>query len=126
MSLLTEQLKNQHLEIINLLEECKSCSHDKEKVINKMRSAKTLLLAHLSKEDKELYPVLDKAAESNPELKNYLNVFASEMKTISSFVINFFDKNLETINPELLDDLAKVSFYLKNRIGKEERSRNIM
>lgn len=57
-----------------------------------MADAKAGLLAHLKKEDEQLYPKLHSAAKSDPALQRTLDIFASEMDVISKDALAFFKK----------------------------------
>ena len=56
-------------------------------------SAKAHLLAHLKKQDEQLYPVLRKEAEHNKNLKKEVDVFAMDPEYVSRVVSEFFDKH---------------------------------
>lgn len=120
--LLIDELKEEHKILLSYLKEANNnFGLNNEISKQKLLLARDLLLNHLKKEDRSLYPVLKKESENNPQLKNYLQTFASEMETITNFVIKFFEKNEKQISPDFSDDLAKISFDLKQRMGREER-----
>jgi len=84
-------------------------------------SAKANLLAHLKKEDRDLYPVLKKAAETNSSMKQTLEIFARDMEEISKFALQFFDKYSHGGSGiEFARDFGKLFATLTGRIRKEE------
>jgi len=83
MSKLVEDLKKDHTALVKLLDEIKVLGTASPEGKNKLQQVKTGLLAHLAKEDKELYPVLKKAAEKDAKLKSLLDLFAKDMDGIS-------------------------------------------
>ncbi len=92
MSKLIEELKREHAVIIDgltqLMDKVISSKEGQQLLLNLKQS----LLAHLKKEDGQLYPVLNKAAEKDSALKQTLDYFASDMAEISEAALAFFDK----------------------------------
>jgi hemerythrin-like domain-containing protein len=81
------------------------------------------LLAHLTKEDKQLYPPLYEKAQSDLSFKKTLDTFGAEMEKITEFVLDFYQKYLDINNiskTEFIKDLSTFIVALKNRIMKEE------
>ena len=66
-----------------------------DKTWNGLLAAKSGLLAHLKKEDTQLYPVLNEAAESDANLKRTLDMLAKDMEGISKAALEFFEKYSE-------------------------------
>ena len=62
MSALIEELKREHAKIIAMLNEVKELGILSKEGQSRLMSAKKSLLAHLKKEDEQLYPVLRKEA----------------------------------------------------------------
>jgi iron-sulfur cluster repair protein YtfE (RIC family) len=120
MSVLIDELKSDHAKLVAVLTEVKALGPQKGMDI--LRKAKASLLAHLGKEDKKLYPILKKAAETDASVKSTLDIFASDMDKISKAALDFFAK-YENGNPAGLDfakDYGALMFTLSNRIRKEE------
>ena len=92
MSALIEDLKREHAEIIAMLNEVKELGILSEEGQAKLMSVKAHLLAHLKKEDEQLYPVLRKEAEHNKSLKKEVGMFAMDPEYVSRVVSEFFDK----------------------------------
>jgi len=78
-------------------------------------------LAQLNKQVGELYPELCKAADSDPALKNVLKRFESELKEISAFCANFFQKySVAGGGISFLKDFEKLKSVLENRMQEQE------
>ena len=92
MSALVEQLKREHVALVEVLNQVKSLGIGTKEGKEKMLAARAGFVAHLKKEDVELYPVLWRAAESDSRLKHTLEMFASDMNKISKDILAFFSK----------------------------------
>ncbi len=119
MSALIEEFKGEHAKIMAMLKEVKEFGILSKEGQARLMSIKEHLLAHIKKEDEELYPVLRKEAEDNERFKNTLDLFAMDMEKVSSVVQEFFGKYSEgeidgnfSINFESL--LAALSVRIKN------------
>ncbi len=121
MSVLIEELKKDHSEIVAILNEVKELGILLKEGQAKLLSAKTHLLTHLNKEDEQLYPVLRKKAEKNKHLKNALDLFAIDMENVSSVVQEFFDKFSRGVSgKELQKEFENLCEALDKRISNEE------
>lgn len=121
MSDLVKKLKSEHEALIKTLDTITVSGISSRDGQAKLYAARDALLAHLELENKDLYPVLRKAAETNENLKRTLDVFAKDMENISTTALDFF--NHYTSGGESLEfarDAGKLIAALKNRIGKEE------
>jgi iron-sulfur cluster repair protein YtfE (RIC family) len=92
MARLIEELKREHAEIARLLDTVKSPKISNAEAHKILLSAKNTLISHLRKEDTQLYPLLNKAAESNTSLKRTVDFYARDMDEITAKAIAFFDK----------------------------------
>jgi iron-sulfur cluster repair protein YtfE (RIC family) len=119
---LIEDLKKEHADVAGLLKEVKRLGIGSREGKAKLLLAKDGLLSHLKKEDEQLYPVLKREAEKNPELKRTLDIFAQEMEKISGVVLSFFEKysSATTSGLEFAKDLGGVFAGLETRIRREE------
>lgn len=116
-----EELKKEHKSIINRLLKVKHLGVHTMEGRNALMETKKLLTMHLEKEDKELYPAFRQAAERDRNLKQLLDPFEDEMKKISEFCIEFFDKyTIGGGGIEFFRDFDKLYRLLENRIQKEE------
>ncbi len=121
MSKLVQELKQDHVNLVNVLNEIKQLGISSKEAQSKLMSAKEGLLAHLKKEDEQLYPVLHKAAEQDDALKRTLSTFAKEMEEISSFALDFFQKYQSGGEGfDFAKDFGKLLAGLGSRIRREE------
>lgn len=123
MSALIEEFKNEHSEIIAILNEVKKLGIHSEEGRSKLMSAKEHLLKHLNKENEQLYPVLRKAAEHNKNLQNELDIFAIEPEYLSRVVLEFFDEySRGAIDKDFQINFESLFAALNARIRNEEES----
>ncbi len=121
MSVLIEELKKEHSEIVAMLNEIKELGILSKEGQAKLMSAKAHLLAHLKKEDERLYPVLRKEAAHNKNLKKEVDMFAMDLEYVSRVASEFFDKYSEgTLDEEFLTEFESLSAALSARIKNEE------
>ncbi len=121
MSALIEEFKGEHAKIMAMLKEVKEFGILSKEGQARLMFIKAHLLAHLKKEDEKLYPVLRKEAEDNERLKNTLDLFAMDMKKVSSVVQEFFDKYSEgEIDENFSINYESLFAALRARIRNEE------
>lgn len=122
MTQLIEEFKAEHTQISDLLLQAQQHGIDNPSAKKLILSAKKMLLAHLNKEDRYLYPVLRKAAENNPTLQSTLTDYALDMDKISLEVMAFFDLYEDGNNNEenFQLDCNRIIQELSKRIMKEE------
>ncbi|MFQ5713660.1 MAG: hemerythrin domain-containing protein [Candidatus Scalinduaceae bacterium] len=121
MSALIEELKKEHSEIVATLNEVKKLGILSKEGQAKLLSVKESLLAHLNKEDGQLYPALKKGAEHNKDLKNTLDLFAMDMENVSSVALEFYDKYSEgALGEEFAREFEKLFAAINSRIRHEE------
>lgn len=121
MSELVEALKKEHVLIKETLNRARKLGISSPEGQNILLSAKDSLLAHLEKEDKQLYSVLNEAAESDTDLKQTLEWFANDMDEISKAALDFFSKYSKGGSGiEFAEDFGKLFATLTLRISKEE------
>ena len=122
MSKLIEELEKEHSVIAEALNQVKSLGISSEEGQNTLLAAKGGLLAHIKKEDEQLYPVLNNAAESDDTLQRTLDTFAEDMNEISKAAFEFFDKySTGGSGIEFAKDFGRLFATLSQRIGREER-----
>ncbi len=123
MSILIEELKKEHSEIVATLNEVKELGIRSKEGQEKLISLELSLLAHLEIEDDQMYPALQKEAEQNKNLQNTLELFAMDMENVSKIVRDFFEKYSEEFSgEELPEDFEKLFTSLSKRICNEEES----
>jgi predicted ribosome quality control (RQC) complex YloA/Tae2 family protein len=126
MSILIEELKKEHSEILAALNEVKELGILSKEGQDKLMSLEVSLLAHLEMEDDELYPTLRKEAEHYNSIKDTLDLFAIDMEDVSKIVREFFEKYSEGFSgidlKELSEDFENLLTALTKRIDNEEES----
>ncbi len=110
MTVLIEELKKEHLEIVAALNEAKELGILSKEGQAKLLSVKEHLLIHLKKE-----------AEHNESLKNALDLCAIDMENVSRVVLEFFDKySRGVLGKELQREFENLCEALGKRITNEE------
>lgn len=123
MSNFVEELKKEHAVIIATFKEIKSLGINSKEGQKMLISAKDTLLAHLKKEDDQLYPVLNKAAERDFNLSRTLEIFAKDMEGVSKTALEFFEKYSEGgSGSEFAENFGRLSATLNQRIFKKKCS----
>ena len=123
MSDLITGLVQDHNTLKALLSEVYSYIVSEKKKIEFVKKLKVIVVAHIEKEDKELYPFLNKKAETDENLKLKLTTFAKDWEVISEFATNYFGKYCEgNFDNQFTTDTAKLLSTLRQRMIKEEVS----
>lgn len=123
MSKLIDDLEREHRVLIEVLESVKKLGFNTKEGLDKLISIKTALLAHLKKEDADLYPILKRDAIKDDVLKQTLDFFAKDTEEISKFAMQFFEKYAQGgQGNEFARDFGKLSQTLSSRMRKEETS----
>lgn len=121
-SILVYELKKDHEAVLALLEKLRTANIESKETQGCILSIKTALLAHLRKEDTQLYPALKRAAEKDDNLKQTLNLFAQDMDTVAKTALDFVDKYAKGGDKfSFARDLGKITVAVKTRISKEEK-----
>jgi iron-sulfur cluster repair protein YtfE (RIC family) len=118
------ELQLEHRALVDILLKIEALGVDgADEGVGLLFQAKTALIEHLRKEDIKLYPKLK--LSTNSTIKDTADKFASEMKSISLDVLDFFIKYENTSSvissDSYMDDLSSIITHLKERIGKEEK-----
>ncbi|MBO9482964.1 hemerythrin domain-containing protein [Salinisphaera sp. G21_0] len=122
MSMLIRELKHEHLQISDLLVKARAEGVASEAGRELVLSAKKMLLAHLNKEDRYLYPPLREAAAKDESLKSMLSDYALDMDKISVDVMAFFNlyESTDQTSESFHSDCDNIIKALCKRIAKEE------
>ena len=121
MTILIEELRRDHTEIIEALKKAKELGVDTREGQANLMSLKVALLTHLKKEDDHLYPLLRKEAEHNKLIKNALDLCKIDMENVSKIVLELFDRFSKGIlRNDIQDEFEKVLDALDKRIKNEE------
>lgn len=117
---LIEELTKEHSLIIKALNKARKPGVVTKEGQNEILSVKDIILAHIKKEDKEFYPVLRKAAESNQKLRELLVEFDKDMGEIYCYSIEFFGNNEAITGSNLAIEIEKFVSILERRTLREE------
>lgn len=121
MSQLVTKLKDDHATMNEAFAELKKLGVNHSDFPKKIIHLKSMLMAHLKKEDAELYPVLKKAAEKEPSIQGTLNVLAKDMDSIAKTAFDFFEKYQKGGDAaEFFKDSIKVEMAISTRMRREE------
>lgn len=121
MSQLIATLTNQHKDLLEGFSEIKKLGVCSKEGQRKLLSLKDALVTHLNKEDRELYPILKRAAESDSDLKRMLDSYLIEMNQITKDVVQFFKKYSHGGEGlEFAKDYGRLVGILTRRTRKEE------
>jgi hypothetical protein len=121
MSRLLEELKEEHRQLLEILDEVKGLGIASSMGRERLLAAKALLLGHIGKEDREFYPSLKCASEGNDDLKRTLLYFAQDMEVVSRKAMDVLDRYArDLITGEFSGDLTVLYMTLKDRIRTEE------
>ncbi len=121
MSTLIEELKNEHRSIAETINEVNRLGIGTKEGQDMLMAAKNSFLTHIKKEDEQIYPLLYRAAEHDPELKRTLEIYATDMNKISKAVLEFFEKySYGDSGFEFSKDYGTLYTTLSLRIAKEE------
>lgn len=118
---LTQELVRDHQALFALLDEVRELGIGSDEGRQKLMGAKKLLLAHLSKEDRHLYPKLAQAAREDSQLETLYSGFASEMDEISRFAVEFFEHPWsDSERMEFARQFGRLYVILRQRMNREE------
>ncbi|MFZ5626133.1 MAG: hemerythrin domain-containing protein [Bacillota bacterium] len=121
MAGLVDALKSDHAVILATLNQIKEVGISSKEGRDKLLEVKNLLLHHLQKEDRELYPRLRRAAEVDISLRQTLELFAKDMDEISRLAMEFFQKYAQGgAGVEFARDFGRLYATLGERIRREE------
>ena len=122
MTVLIEEFKREHLDIVAALNRVKELGIQSREGKAELSSVKAALLEHLENEDERLYPFLRKEAVKKKELKNILDLFALEMEDVTQAVTEFFHRfsRGEVLDEKLQEEFENLSAVLVKRIKNEE------
>ena len=121
MTVLIEEFKREHSEILAILNEVKELGILSKEGKAKLMSIKASLLEHLWNENERIYPVLWKEAEHNKDLKELLDLFALDMEGVTKVVQQFFDKFHDgTVDSNFSDEFEGFFAAISKRIKNEE------
>ena len=121
-------LKEEHQQIVVLLDEIGSGRFVGEQLADKMAEWEEVLVKHVTKEDTQLHPVLVKAGESDEKLAELVNSSTTEMADVTICVVLFFQKfsgkaiQGPEMKKEFADDFKNLRDALLERVKVEENN----
>jgi len=121
MARLIDELKKDHAAIEGMLTRAKDSSISHKEAHKILLAAQASLLAHLKKEDAQLYPVLNRAAASDPNLKRTVEFYAKDMEEITGNAVEFF-KKYSAADAPIDIDFARAFGKLFSTISRRQRS----
>lgn len=115
---LTDILRAEHAAILKHVEAARMAGLASVAAFESLRKSKALIITHLQKEERELYPPI--FASGN--LREIGGVFSAEMVRLSQLIIQFFEKHERTHGrePALAAELERIISLLYARIAREE------
>jgi uncharacterized protein YdiU (UPF0061 family) len=121
MATLLDEVKKEHEITYNLIAKIKRLGVHTREGRDQLIEAKDQLLGHHKKDVEVLYPELKKTAEADPNFKGILKGFEKEMKEISGFCTDFFNKySLGGGGIEFFRDFEKLLNVLESRMQEEK------
>ncbi len=120
---LIKHLKSDHDSLRKLADNIFDFIVSDEKKIDFVIKFKEMILSHIEKEDKFLYPFLYKESEQNSFLKSKLDFFAKDWEETSKFALYYIEKySAGKFDDDFTKDTAKLLSTLRQRMMKEEIS----
>lgn len=114
------ELKKEHAVIIDTLKEIRELGSCSTEGYDKILSIQKSLLAHLNKEDEELYPLLRDAAKSNRKLQEKINAFDGNIGAVSIAAFDFFGNYPTKARGQLAKEIEWLIETLTWRMQREE------
>lgn len=118
---LIEELKEEHKEIFDMLQDAIDYHVSTKMGQERLFSAMDLLLEHLRKEDSEFYPVLYRAARNDVKLEQLLCIYEDNMHEVTRLSNEFFENYSRGDSwSNFFKDFIVFFVKLKDRTAKEE------
>jgi hypothetical protein len=117
---LIDALEAQHQQIVKHLEAIREAGFKRDVAVRELKAAKTLILAHLGQEDRDLYkPML-----AHPEAQKIAQSFKEKMDAVAADVMAFFNRydldKVQDVGLEFSKDLGRLLSVLGTRVRQEE------
>ncbi|MBJ6726699.1 hemerythrin domain-containing protein [Geomesophilobacter sediminis] len=123
MARLIDELKRDHAEMEQMLRKVRESGVGTREGHKILQAAQASLLAHLRKEDLQLYPALKTAAATDQQLRMTLDLLAKDMDQITRKATEFFQKYAAPdAKGDLVfaQDLGRLLAILTQRMRNEE------
>lgn len=121
---LIADLKRDHEKLLSTLDEISdSGGIGTEEGKRSLREARDLMVRHMWKEDRRLYPALEQKAKEDQQVERTLNQFRSRMDEISDDAMEFFDRygDSDDSGVQFASDAGRLLATLKMRMRREEK-----
>ncbi len=118
---LVEELRNEHVSIVEAINNIEKLGIYTSEGVSELSYAKMDFLAHLKKEDEELYPKLRNIAKYDREFKIKLDHLSINLEEVTQFVLQFFDEySAGGADIRFKSDCERLYSILRARILNEE------
>ena len=122
MSELIKKLESEHVEMLDKLTSYRKKKIKNGKVRRRFVSFMKALRAHIRKEDKEIFPVLHKAAQHNARIKKVLKISKSTLVNVTLLSRYMVDKyRHKDICIGFEEDINRLLKLFKKRVQIEEK-----
>jgi hypothetical protein len=119
---LTEELRADHARIFRVLREVLDERVNSAAGHRKLMEARDLIVSHLEREDRELYPLLAEAAAKDPALKKDLDDHLKDILEVSATIRGFFTDHPDTCTDiGCIKDFGTLYMMFKERKDREDR-----
>lgn len=120
---LIKELNADHSALVEMLKRIGAKGIIDDDTVKQLQEFRAALIAHLQKEDREFYPVMNKDAETNPALAETLKVMGMEMEQLADKALKMIDGWLAGLgSTSFAADFQIFCSLLAARIKKEENS----
>ncbi len=121
MSSIIDEFRKDHAKIGAALEQVRQLGIGTAGGREALFAARKMLLDHLDRENRVLYPALRRHAERDSGLQRLLADFASEMEQVAPLALAFFDKyTVASSGLDFARDFGRLAAELGRRITREE------
>jgi hypothetical protein len=118
---LLEELRREHISIVETINNIEKLGIYTSEGVSELLYAKRDFLAHLKREDEELYPNLREMSKYNREFKKKLDHLTKNIEEVTQFVLQFFDEySAGGADIRFKSDCERLYSILRARILNEE------
>lgn len=120
---LIRELNAEHAVLARILVDIGAQTCLNERVQHVLPELKAALLRHLEREERDFYPVMIKAAQTNSSLAELLKIMGSEMDEIAARALSLIDQWQKGEGAvSFVEDFEALRNTLSQRIRREEHS----
>jgi hemerythrin-like domain-containing protein len=119
---LISRLSSEHLELEQALSGIRPRQFRTDEGRTRLDRVRTLLRNHTSEEEKELFPLIAKAAAADERIANHFRMMTSDLRILTGLAEDFFHKyeNGEIPLVEFATDHGALLTILRIRLRREE------